>query len=189
LSLLSEAETWTLNNGLKVTSALRTVLDCSRGWDEPWGLAIADAALTKYSIEPEALVAAAVARPPGPGTRRTLWVAEHARAKVESPLESLARGVVVKAGLPEPTPQVWVSTRLGSFRVDLLDETNRTIIEADGKVKYESAQDLWWEKRREDALRDTGLEMTRFAAADYHRSIPWLTSYRAALVRGGKWKG
>jgi len=113
-------------------------------------------------------------------------VVEYARAKVESPLESLARGVVVLAGLPEPTPQVWVRTREGDFRVDLLDEANKVIIEADGKVKYASADDLWREKRREDALRDSGFEVVRFTFADYHRQDVWLDGYRRAVNRASR---
>jgi very-short-patch-repair endonuclease len=67
--------------------------------------------------------------------------------------------------------------------VDLLDEANSVIIEADGKVKYTSAQEVWREKRREDALRDSGFEVVRFTHADYCHQPPWLASYRQALTR------
>ena len=109
----------------------------------------AEAALTAWHIAPADLVAAAAEKSRVPGQQRIQWVVEHTRTKVESPLESLARGVVVLAGLPEPTPQVWVRTREGNFRVDLLDEANKVIIEADGKVKYASGDDV----RRESAGR------------------------------------
>jgi hypothetical protein len=147
-------------------------------------LAIADAALARWPLDPAELIAAAEARPPAPGHLRIRWAVTHARPAVESPLESLARAVIVLARLPEPTPQVWVGTQLGQFRVDLLDEANRLITEADGKVKYTAPEALWQEKRREDALRKAGFEVVRFTMPDHHHPDPWLRTYREALKRG-----
>ena len=129
------------------------------------------------------LVAGAAARGPIPGHQRSRWVAAHARPEVESPLESLARAAIVLDGLPEPTPQVWLWTTRGWFRVDLMDEVNRLITEADGKLKYTAPEALWQEKRREDALRATNCEVIRFTMADHHNPAPWLRSYREALAR------
>jgi hypothetical protein len=186
-SLLAGPEIWTLD-GARVTSPVRTVLDCARHWSGPWGLAAADAAIMKWDVAPAALTSAAASRHPGPGHGRALWVAEHAHARpaVESPLESLARAVVVLAGLPEPTPKVWVRTTLGRFRVDLLDEANGVIVEADGKVKYGSAEDVWREKRREDALRERGFEVVRFTIEDYRQQYAWVAAYRRALARSSR---
>jgi very-short-patch-repair endonuclease len=125
------------------------------------------------------------ALPRAPGKRRAQWVVEHARSKIESPLESLARAAIVLAGYPEPVPQVWLSTRSGPYRVDLLDERNRVITEADGKLKYLTPDELWKEKRREDALRDEGFEVVRFTMADHHHPAPWLATYDRALARSG----
>lgn len=180
-SLLSAPEVLTLPSGIRATSPIRTVHDCARVWERPWGLAIADSALMKCGVEPGELLTAVRARGQVPGCQRALWVAEHARPKVESPLESLARGVVVLAGLPEPTPQVWIRTRDGSYRVDLL--SGNVVIEADGQTKYSGPNDVWREKRREDALRDSGFEVVRFAFADYRRQHAWLAGYRRALTR------
>jgi predicted transcriptional regulator of viral defense system len=182
-SWLADEEITTLSSGIVVTTPVRTVLDCARDWDGPWGLAIADAALAASRVSAAALVTAARERVPAPGTRRARWAAEHARAGVESPLESLARAVVMLAGLPEPTPQVWLTTRTGRFRVDLLDAENRLIIEADGRLKYTCPEDLWREKLREDALRDSGFEVVRFTINDYRNQPPWLRTYNQALAR------
>jgi very-short-patch-repair endonuclease len=113
-------------------------------------------------------------------------VAEHARAGPESALESLARGVSIDAGLPELTPQVEIRTRLGTFRVDLLDEENGVVLDADGKLKYDAPGALWSEKRREDALRDSGFEVVRFTMSDYHAQPGWIESYRGALARASR---
>ena len=68
--------------------------------------------------------------------------------------------------------------------MDLLDEANNVVIEADGRAKYSTPDDVWRGKRREDALRDSGFEVVRFTYADYHRPSPWLAGYRRALARG-----
>jgi len=182
-SWLAAEEIVTLPSQVKVTSPVRTVLDCAREWDEAWGLAAADAALKRLQIQPTALLSGAEARPSIPGQLRSRWVAEHAREQVESPLESLARAVIVRAGFPEPTPQVWVHTAKGWFRVDLMDEANRLITEADGKLKYATATTLWEEKKREDALRDADHEVIRFTMSDHHNPAPWLRRYSLAMER------
>jgi Transcriptional regulator, AbiEi antitoxin/Protein of unknown function (DUF559) len=181
---LNREDIWIMKkSGLRVTSTARTVVDCAREWDPPWGLAVADAAIERWRIDSAQLTSVLDSRPSSPGDRRARWVAAHARDGIESPLESLARAVIILAGLPEPTPQVWVQTPAGPFRVDLLDESNRLITEADGKLKYTSAEDLWREKRREDALRGVGFEVVRFAMADYWSQELWLDGYRRALAR------
>ena len=181
---LAAHEIRTTRSGIRITSPIRTVLDCAREMDAPWGLAIADAAIGRWKLDPGDLIAAAEAISPSVNRRqRVLWVVRHARAGVESPLESLGRAVVVLAGLPEPTPQVWVSTRIGRFRVDLLDEANHVITEADGRLKYATEDAVWQEKRREDALRDGGFEVVRFVMADYKNQGPWLEGYRRAVQR------
>jgi Transcriptional regulator, AbiEi antitoxin/Protein of unknown function (DUF559) len=180
---LEDDEVWTMRSGIRITSPARTVVDCAREWDPPWGLAVADAAIADWKILPAALVSCLDARPSVPGCRNARWVAEHAREGIESPLESLARAAIILAGLPEPTPQVWLQTSAGPFRVDLLDESNRLITEADGKLKYTSAEDVWREKRREDALRDAGFEVVRFTMADHWTPTAWLATYCRALAR------
>jgi hypothetical protein len=52
---------------------------------------------------------------------KAAWVTAHALTTAESPLESLARTVTMIGGFPEPRTQVGIETRLGPFRVDLLD--------------------------------------------------------------------
>jgi very-short-patch-repair endonuclease len=180
---LVDAEVRRPPGGLLATSPLRTVRDCIRVLPRPWGLALADAAVARRLVRPDELASVVRATPRAPGHRAAAWVADHVRDRVESPLESLARARLVLAGLPEPTPQVWIRTAAGRFRVDLLDERNGVITEADGRVKYGSAEVLWQEKRREDALRDAGFEVVRFTMRDHADPGPWLAGYRRALAR------
>ena len=70
-------------------------------------------------------------------------------------------------GLPEPEPQVTVRSRTGrSARVDFMFREQRTVVEFDGRLKYQSNRDLWEEKRREDWLRELGYEVVRLTWTD-----------------------
>jgi very-short-patch-repair endonuclease len=59
-------------------------------------------------------------------------------------------------------------------RVDFLFD-GCVIGEADGRGKYTGPQDLWAEKRREDALRALGFEVVRWGWDDM-----WLHPYAVA---------
>lgn len=61
--------------------------------------------------------------------------------------------------------QVWI----GPWRVDFLLAGTKVIIEFDGKVKYETKEDLLDEKRREDDLRRRGYVIVRIMWADLTR--------------------
>jgi very-short-patch-repair endonuclease len=181
-SWLGSAEIRQTRGGIRLTSPMRTVLDCARELDRPWGLAIADAAVDRFALDPTRLVDAAGARPPTRGISSVLWVAQHARSAVESPLESLARAAIMLSGAPEPQIQAWVQTDAGPFRVDLLDAAHRLVTEADGRLKYVTPDDLWREKRREDAIRRAGYGVMRFTMAEHHRPVTWLSAYHRALA-------
>lgn len=168
-------------DGLIVTDLARTVIDCARHCSPYWTLAMADVA-ARNGMVVEVLRERTLALPKMTGRNAARWVAQHVDSRAESPLESLTRAVIIGAGLPTPTPQVWIATKRGRFRVDLLDKTNRVIIEADGRLKYENSA-LWEEKLREDALRDAGYEVVRFVMTDVAGKEKWLARYRAAIQR------
>lgn len=90
----------------------------------------------------------------------------------ETPLESASFAYFVDHRVPLPRMQVVVTERDGEFvaRVDFLWDADRLVGEADGRLKYQSADDLYREKRREkrreDALRALGYRVVRWGAAD-----------------------
>jgi Transcriptional regulator, AbiEi antitoxin len=182
-SWLDPLAVWTTVDGIRVTAPARTVVDCARHLDRPWSLAVADAACRLWALTRTHLLAAAAVNPHAPGHPAAVWLAGLARFQPESALESLARAVVTLGGHPEPTPQVCISTRAGVVRVDLMDVPRGVVIEADGRGKYLAPEDLWREKRREDAVRDLGFEVIRFVYADYRAPQAWLEAYRRALSR------
>jgi hypothetical protein len=181
-SWLDPQDVWTVS-GIRVTAPARTVVDCARHLDRPWCLAVADAACRLWSLTRTHLRAAAAINPHAPGHPAAVWSAGLARFQPESALESLARATVVLGGHPEPTPQVCLNTRAGVVRVDLLDVPRGLVIEADGRGKYIAPDDLWREKRREDAVRELGYEVIRFVYADYRAPQAWLEAYQRALAR------
>ena len=85
----------------------------------------------------------------------------------ESPGESLARTHLRLAGY-DVESQVRVRNAEGRTfaRLDLRIRGTRIGIEFDGKIKYNSREDLWAEKRREDELRRLGWTIVRLTWAD-----------------------
>lgn len=85
----------------------------------------------------------------------------------ESPLESSSACYFVRHRLPTPEWQVEIVDDEGFIgRVDCAWDDTHVVGEADGRLKYASADDLYREKRREDRLRATGRVVIRWGWAD-----------------------
>ena len=97
----------------------------------------------------------------GAGTARAAL--SLARTGAQSPLESLSRVRLVRAGLPEPSLQVPLYDGDGLIGyVDMLFEGLGVVGEADGRGKYASRNDLVKEKVREDRIRAEGFGVVRW---------------------------
>lgn len=192
----------TSHHGLPVTTPARTLVDLLRtARGRGRAQAIADGALLRgLDLGDVEEVLAECRGWPGIRQAREAW--EHADGRSESPLESRCRVWFRDAGLPTPLLQVGIALRRGgTARVDFLFREQRTVVEADGRVKYvdetkdpdpawrPSGDALWKEKLREDDLRDQGFEVVRATWADgedhgqdlvrrVHRAFA-----RAAIVR------
>jgi hypothetical protein len=179
-------------HGVPVTSMARTVVDVARSGSGPWALAAADAA-RRRGLSCEAM-ATAVARAAGvPGVRQARWAVANSSPLPESPLESVARGVILLSGLGDPAPQVWLGDGDGSrYRVDLLVRGFRTVVEVDGRLKYaggDGAENAWREKRRRDHILRWGYEVEPFVAADEHRADGWARDLLVAFDRARRRHG
>lgn len=173
--------------GVAVTRPARTVVDVARNSGARAGLVLADAALAARLTDPAALAAAVRRACRWPGVRTARRVVDLADARAESPLESLARLMIVDADLPLPELQAWVDTSDGPFRVDGLWRERRVVLEVDGMLKYRSPSDLVAEKRRQEALEQAGYVVVRVTWDDILRH-PERTAarIRSALARGGR---
>jgi hypothetical protein len=76
-------------------------------------------------------------------------------------------------GLPPPDLQVTLSRGGTRYRADLVVHEFRTVVEVDGKVKYEGPEQAWRDKRRRDDFLSWGYEVERFVAADAHHAERW----------------
>ena len=142
--------------GLPVTSPERTFLDLGR-WCELVDLVVlGDSLVRAKQTTPERLVKAATA---WEGTHRCLVrrAASLVRDKVDSPMESRLRMLIVLAGLPEPVVNFEVLEQNGhvQYRIDLSFPDQKVGIEFDGRHHIERQEQ--WEGdllRREDLEDD-----------------------------------
>lgn len=189
---LSPDET-TRRHGIPVTDPARTFVDLARSLDLPWSLAVADAVRREHGCSREALVEAVGRHPTAAGHARSLRVALLSEHLVESPLESLARGVQVALGLPLPEVQVWVGRDEPELRVDMLVRRYGVVVEADGRLKYEGPTSrpgtAWAEKRRTDRLLDLGYDCHRFVHADVLRPEAWGRGLLSTFARSARRTG
>ncbi len=153
--------------GLPVTSLERTLLDCTTTWRAGDALVVADAGL-RAGADPGVLAAMLDARTGRRGVARARAVLAVADPGSESPGESMTRLLLLREGLPIPSTQVRVVTRLGTFWGDLGWVEWRVLVEYDGRPKYhQSARDeLVREKRRHDAIVEAGWRVVRVTRED-----------------------
>jgi very-short-patch-repair endonuclease len=141
-----------LQEGIQVTSPLRTVIDCARLLPLPAAVAICDSALRKRLITRQELEEALASLRPGPGRRSVERVVGLADSKAGSVLESLLRILLWQYGLLPPATQmpIRIAGVLGYF--DFAWPALRLVVEADGFAFHSKREDL-----RRDCLRHNGL--------------------------------
>jgi len=150
-------------HGLPVTTVARTVVDLARYRSFADAIVLMDAVLHQGATTSAELIAVRVACEAWPGIGRAASAMSFADGAAESPLESRSRVAFAQGGLPTPILQAEIRLLDGSLvRADFLWEEWRVIGEADGRVKYETPEDLWREKLREDRLRELGYEVVRW---------------------------
>lgn len=157
--------------GFVVTDPLRTALDLARGHTLPFALVPLDGGLrcavddgTSLPLARENLHQRWADARHSRGMRAAGFAHAFADPLAESPLESIVRGRIIEAQLPVPRLQVEVTGESGRrYRADMgLDLPgdppgfHRLLIEADGLLKYQSAEDLADEKRRQHDLERKG---------------------------------
>lgn len=172
-------------DGVWVTSLARTVLDVSRTCTIETGIVAADSALNR-GLGKDELRAMLESVRDWTGARLAARVVEMADGRAESVGESLMRYDFTRGGLPTPELQVEFRDERGIVwaRVDALFAEERTIVEFDGRMKYDDPTTLWREKLREDRLRELGYEVVRVTWSDLGAPAALATRIRAAFARG-----
>lgn len=156
------------------TTLERTVIDCALSLPYRQALVIADQALragaSRALLQNMASMLTATS-----GVRNLRRVLQHANALSESVGETLCRDLMRELRLPAPVCQLWIRTRLGSFRADFAWEEEKVVLEFDGKGKYfdyrPTDEAVYLERKRESALIEAGWTVIRVQWADLFRSI------------------
>ncbi|MGN6636986.1 MAG: type IV toxin-antitoxin system AbiEi family antitoxin domain-containing protein [Oryzihumus sp.] len=161
----------------------RTVVDCFRELTLPDAVAVGDAALRLGLTTTEGLRSMRAWQRRWPGITRADEGLPLLDGHRETWLESWSFARLWQLGVDLPEPQVTVLDERGRFvgRVDGFWREGATVAEADGVGKYlgafgtdpspeGAARAVLEEKRREDRLRDLGLEVARWTWADVRRN-------------------
>jgi hypothetical protein len=164
----------TVRGAYRVTAAARTLVDVARSWPEVPAVAAVDAALLRGLTTREDLARALARQGKVAGIPRSARAVELADGRAESWLETAGRLTFAALGLPPFVPQVelWSGGTLLKV-VDGWYPEAAVAVEFDGRVKYRRPRygrtpedELWREKRAEDALRSLGVRFVRVAAED-----------------------
>ncbi|MFD6893448.1 hypothetical protein ACFWB0_02710 [Rhodococcus sp. NPDC060086] len=154
-------------DGVPVTSVARTIADVARTVGRTEAVVIGDALLRIDTAAASALPSIVETVAGSKGVARARALIGFLDARSESVGESVSRVRIAEAGLTRPELQHEVVVRDGRrYRLDFFWEGDGVVGEFDGLGKYADRRDLVAEKRREDALRDIGLEVIRWNWAE-----------------------
>ena len=129
--------------GIAVTSAARTAFDIGRHTVvETVAVIRIDALMNRTSLDCDAIRGVANAHPGVRGLPRLGKALSLVDGGAESPQETAARLVLIRAGLPRPTTQVNVFDEFGEFvaRVDMAYEGIKVAIEYDGEQHWSNPE-------------------------------------------------
>jgi hypothetical protein len=157
--ILGPAETTTIA-GIRVTTALRTLVDLMCTADKLSAVAALDAALRLRLVNPAQVAAmpSVVRRRRGAARSRTWWALGDGRA--ESPLESRVRVRAIDGGYPPDDLQYELNIEGHSYRSDLawLRAGRRVLLlEADGDAFHSTSLAIANDRKRANAILETGL--------------------------------
>lgn len=158
--------------GVRVTSLERTMTDCALSLRPSAALVVCDAGLRRGAARDHwsTMVGASAGRRGIVTARAVLELADDG---AESAGESLARYLVLRAGLPVPQTQVRIVTVDGTYWSDIGWPQWHVAIEYDGRAKYSAAGDaaeaVLAERRREVAIHRAGWHLVRVTASDLRR--------------------
>ncbi len=124
---------------------------------------------------------------------RAQRIVEFADVRSESPGESFSRAILHRRRFPRPELQHEFVTPAGRFRTDFYWEEYGLVGEFDGAVKYggngatlqPSWETLEQEKRREDAIRATGVGFVRWSWREIGRPPDHPDGLMQRLIRAG----
>jgi very-short-patch-repair endonuclease len=182
-AVLHWADTTSAERRKRITSLVRTVVDCSRTLPFGESLAVADAALATGRLSQDELLAA-TATTGGHGCRNARRTAAAASGLSQSFLESVLRALLISAGIEGFEPQMVVTHGWFRARVDLGHWTARLALEAEGFEFHGSRRDFAADCHRYDELVAAGWLVLRFTYEQVIGDPAWVVAtVRAALAQ------
>ena len=195
-ALLEPVETF---DGMLLTSRAQTVLDMAAHLDFEHAVPAMDQVLRVDRarglppLSKELLRDLTLKLPFRTKQAKARRVVDFADPRSESPGESYSRAVLHRFGFPAPELQHEFSTPEGRFRSDFYWKDQLLVGEFDGAVKYgvkgsalpPSWETLTQEKRREDAIRASGVRIVRWSWTDIRRPSEHPESLVRRLVAAG----
>lgn len=185
--------------GVTLTSRAQTALDMAAYLDFERAVPamdrvlLADPARSQPALRKTRLLELSEALPSQSRRVRAQRVIDFADSRAESPGESYSRAVLHRRGFPVPELQREFMTPSGRFRTDFYWEDHALVGEFDGAVKYggngaalpPSWETLEREKRREDAIRATGVGFVRWSWREIGRPPEHPDGLVQRLMRAG----
>ena len=177
-------------NGIQVTSATRTALDCTTVMDTEHALTVVNDLLYRKLTTPEALREGAAFMSQWPGSLRTGLVLQLADGRCGGSIgEGRTLYLIFRQGLPKAEPQYPIPGQSGRIvaNVDFAWPDLGVFLEFDGRIKYqellkegESPTDVVLREYKREKLisRLTGWRCIRITWADLYRP-----EHTAALIR------
>lgn len=150
--------------GFLATSPARTAIAIAAERSLESGVAAIDHVVAALGVDLAVLRARVEAERPFRGVRKVLAALEIATGRAESALESLSLVRIHQLGFPRPEQQILFVIDGVRYRVDFFWPDANVMGESDGRSKYDraSAETVWEEKQREDALRTLGSGFARW---------------------------
>jgi very-short-patch-repair endonuclease len=159
----------------RISSIVRTVVDCARILPFGEALAVADAALSNGRLCRAELVEATKAMR-GPGRPNAVEVAAAATGASDSFLESMLRAILMAAGVDGFEPQLLVTRGRFRVRVDLGHRFCRIALEADGYAFHGSSKEFSADCPRYDELAAAGWLVLRFTYQQVVHAPDWVVA-------------
>ena len=156
-----------VRDGVRLTSPLRTVLDCAATLPVQLAVVVADSAVRGGLVQLDDLRAAARAAT-GRNAGRIRRAVALSDPRCGSVLESLLRVLLVLAGLPPDQSQFVIRDQRRRFvaRVDFAYLKVRLIVEADGFEFHRERRDYRADRRKANAFTRAGWWLLRFSWED-----------------------
>jgi len=157
------------SRGLRIEHPVDVWCDLVPGLDRIDAVALGDAVRRWWASE-EDLDEALVLREGRRGVVHLRRIRSEVRWRVDSPMETEVRLLLVDAGLPEP--ECGLALREGGVhlgRVDLVWRAQRLVIEFDGDVHRTTRGQWQWDRTKRRRLRDAGWTVIELVGDDVRR--------------------